>query len=147
MNRNDAIMWFARIATIIFTIAVVWDVYHGQELSRGIRATVLVVVGLLVGSIFVWQVYIAQKYDGIPIIPFSFRWVTAVWFGSLMTFIMWIVLINYFDGLYTYLRSAAIWHQFGVATLWFMSRWLTLDQPHKAGVGETGSSGNGNGGA
>ena len=31
-------------------------------------------------------------------------------------------------------------------TLWFASRWVTVQTPHQAGIGETGASPNGHGG-
>jgi hypothetical protein len=140
MSRNDVIMWIGRIATIVFTIAVLADMYTDQHLSREIRITVLSIVGVVVMSLFGWQVYIAQKYDGLPLIPFSFRWVVATWLGSLLVFIAWTVLITFIDDVYTDRRSAVVWWQFGTATLWFASRWVTVQTPHSAGVGETGAS-------
>lgn len=145
MSRNDIILWFGRIATILFTAAVFWDIYTDELLSRGLRATVLTIVVLVFLSLFCWQVYVAHKYDGWPVIPFSFRWVVATWLGSLALFIAWIVLISFIDGLYSDRRSAVIWWQVGTSTLWFCSRWVTVQTPHPAGVGETGSMpGNGN---
>lgn len=140
MSRNDLIMWFGRIATLIFTTAVFIDVYSDQQLSREIRLTVLGIVGIVVAALFIWQVYIAQKYDGLPVIPFSFRWVVACWLGSLGLFVIWIVLITFFESLYSDRRSAIIWWQFGTATLWFASRWVTVQTPHAAGIGETGTT-------
>ena len=145
MNRNNVIMWVGRILTIIFSYAVVVDMANDNALSREIRATVLGIVGIVVLSIFGWQVYIAQKYDGFPLIPFSFRWVVATWFGSLLLFIAWILAITYVPSVYSDLRSAFIWWQFGTATLWFMSRWVTVQTPHSAGIGETGASTPGSG--
>src|SRR5699024_4475819 len=109
MNRNDAIMWVGRILTIIFSYAVFADLQTDTAMSREIRTVVLGIVSIVVLSVFVWQVYIAQKYDGMPVIPLSFRWVVATWFGSMLTFITWLVLTTIFDGLYTDLRSAVIW--------------------------------------
>lgn len=145
MNRNDAIMWAGRILTIIFSYAVFADLQTDRQLSEAIRIAVLGIVGLVVASIFGWQVYIAQKYDGLPVIPFSFRWVVATWFGSLMVFIGWILTISFLESIYTDLRSAVVWWQFGTATLWFASRWVTVQTPHRAGIGETGASTPGSG--
>ena len=145
MNRNDAIMWVGRILTIIFSYAVFADLQTDNAMSREIRTVVLGIVSIVVLSVFVWQVYIAQKYDGLPVIPLSFRWVVATWFGSMLTFITWLVLTTIFDGLYTDLRSAVIWWQFGISTIWFASRWVTVQTPHQAGIGETGANAPGNG--
>lgn len=140
MRRNDVIMWFGRIATAIFTAAVIIDMMSEYSNTREIRASVLVIVGLVVFSILAWQVHAALKYDGLPFIPVSFRWVVAIWFGSLLVFISWSIAITFFSDLYSDLRSSVIWWQFAVGTIWFASRWLTLDFQHKAGPGETGRS-------
>ena len=140
MNRNDVIMWVGRILTIIFTIAVFTDMVSDQELSFAIRMTVLGIVATVFLTLFVWQVYIARKYDGCPVVPFSFRWVMAMWLGSLSLLVAWFVTISIFDGLYTDLRSAFVWYQAGVATTWFMARWLAVQTPHQAGIGETGAN-------
>lgn len=140
MTRNDLIMWFGRISTIVFTIAVIVDIYGDQQLSREIRLTVLAIVVAVVSALFGWQVYIAQKYDGWPVIPLSFRWVVATWLGSLALFVAWIILITFWDDIYSDRRSAVVWWQFGTSTLWFASRWVTVQTPHPAGVGETGIS-------
>lgn len=146
MNRNDIILWFGRIATIIFTIAVALDIYNDRALSWGIRMAVLTFVVLVFVSLFGWQAYVAQKYDGWPLIPFSFRWVVATWLGSLALFVVWIVAISIVPDLYSDLRSAVFWWQVGTSTLWFASRWVTVQTPHPAGVGETGTTpSNGNG--
>ena len=140
MTRNTAILWFARIATMVFTFFVALDMIKDQELSRDIRMTTVGIVLLLVVTIFGWQTAIAWRYDGFPIIPLSFRWVVATWFGSLALFLLWIISIAIVDGLYTHIRSAIMYWQFGVATLWFASRWMTIESPHKAGLGETGGN-------
>ena len=138
MTRNDQIMWFGRIATLIFTIAVIYDVYTDHSLSRELRLTVLVVVLAVFMALAAWQGYIAEKYDGWPVIPLSFRWVVFGWLASFALFIGWIVAITLYEPLYTDLRSAIVWWQFGVSSLWFASRWVTVSTPHPAGAGETG---------
>ena len=145
MNRNDLILWFGRVCTLAFTAAVAWDIYHDGVLSQELRQAVLAIVVLVFLLLFGWQVYVAHKYDGLPVIPFSFRWVVATWLGSLALFIAWVVAISFFDDLYTDRRSAVIWWQVGVSTLWFSSRWVTVQTPHTAGIGETGGT-PGNGG-
>ena len=140
MTRNNAILWFARIATMIFTFFVVLYLASDQELSRSIRLATVGIVFFLVMTILSWQVVIAWRYDGLPIIPLSFRWVVATWFGSLALFLLWIISIAIVDRLYTHIRSAVMYWQFGVATLWFASRWMTIEAPHKAGLGETGGN-------
>ena len=146
MNRNDVIMWVGRILTFVFTYAVFADLQSDAAMSREIRTVVLAIVSLVVLSIFAWQVYIAQKYDGMPVIPLSFRWVVATWFGSMLTFITWLGLTTIFDEMYTDLHSAVVWWQFGISTIWFASRWARVQTPHQAGIGETGASPNGHGG-
>jgi len=140
MKRNDFILWFGRIATVLFTIGIIYDVYADQRLSAELRLVVIGVAGMVAASIFGWQAYIAYKYDGAPFIPFSFRWVVATWFGALTLFIAWMIAINYLPEIYTDRRSAVVWWQFGSATLWFASRWITVETPHTAGIGETGST-------
>lgn len=147
MKRNDVILWFGRIATLLFTLAIIYDVYSDQRLSSELRLVVIGVAGAVAASIFGWQAYVAYKYDGAPFIPFSFRWVVATWFGALSLFIAWQMAVTFWPEMYTDRRSAIFWWQFGAATLWFASRWVTVETPHEAGVGETGSTpGNGNGG-
>lgn len=146
MTRNDLILWFGRIATLVFTIAVFYDVYHDQHFSREIRIAVIATAGIVIGALFAWQVYVAQKYDGWPVIPFSFRWVVATWLGSMAVFIAWVVVTSLKRDIYTDLRSAIVYWQFATATLWFASRWVTVQTPHQAGIGETGTTpGNGAG--
>lgn len=140
MTRNKAILWFGRIATIIFTFFVALDIASDNELSRDIRMTTIGIVFLLVVTILGWQTAIAWRYDGLPIIPLSFRWVVALWFGSLALFLLWVLATSFIDGIYTHLRSATMYWQFGVATIWFASRWMTIESPHKAGLGETGGN-------
>ena len=140
MTRNSAILWFGRIATMIFTFFVALDIIGDQELSSNIRLVTIGMVLILAITILVWQVLIAWRYDGLPIIPFSFRWVVATWFGSLALFLLWVILTGIVDGLYTHIRSAIMYWQFGIATLWFASRWMTLESPQKAGLGETGGN-------
>lgn len=147
MNRNDIILWFGRVATIVFTAAVVYDIYGDATLSREIRAAVLGIVTCVFFALAAWQGYIARKYDGWPVIPLSFRWVVATWFGALSLFIVWQMAVTFWPEMYTDRRSAILWWQFGAATIWFASRWVTVETPHTAGIGETGSTpGNGNGG-
>lgn len=143
MTRNDLILWLGRIATIVFTVAVVWDIYSDDQMSFELRVAVMVIVLAVFLSLFGWQVHVAKKYDGWPIIPFSFRWVVATWVGSLALFFAWIILISFFDGIYSDRRSAIMWWQAGTSTLWFASRWWTVQTPHPAGIGETGTSPNG----
>lgn len=145
MNRNDVIMWAGRILTIVFSYAVFADLQTDSALSREIKMTVISFVGFLFASIFVWQVVVAYRYDGMPFIPFSFRWVMAAWAGSLFFFIAWLIAVNVFPALYSDLRSAVMYWQLGTATLWFMSRWFTVNTPHRAGIGETGASAPGSG--
>lgn len=140
MTRNNAILWFARIATMIFTFFVALDMISDQHLSRYIRLATIGIMLFLVITILVWQIAIAWRYDGLPIIPLPFRWVVATWFGSLALFLLWVISIGIVDGLYTHIRSAVMYWQLGVATLWFASRWMTLNSPQKAGRGETGGN-------
>ena len=140
MNRTSAILWAGRILTIIFTVSVAWDSYSDGQLSREIREVTLGLVALLFLMLFGWQVRIAWKYEGFPTIPLAFRWVMATWLGSLMLFVVWLVLTSFIEDVFTPYRSAVMWWQFGTSTLWFAPRWLTIDTPHKAGAGETGAT-------
>lgn len=145
MTRNDAILWFGRIATIALTVAIVLDMTRDAHLSQEIRRVVLGTVAVTVLSMFVWQGRVAYRYDGWPWPPFAFRWVVWSWLGSLGAFIVWLIVSGVWPTLYSDYRSAVMWWQFGVMTLWFASRWVTVETPHQAGVGETGST-PGNGG-
>ena len=140
MTRNNAILWFGRIATMIFTLFVALDMVSDRQLSQNIRLATIGIVLFLVVTILLWQTSIAWRYDGLPIVPLSFRWVVATWFGSLALFLIWVISVTLIDELYTDIRSAIMYWQFGVATLWFASRWMTLESPQKAGLGETGSN-------
>ena len=140
MTRNNAILWFGRIATMIFTLFVALDMVSDRQLSQNIRLATIGIVLFLVVTILLWQTSIAWRYDGLPIVPLSFRWVVATWFGSLALFLIWVISVTLVDGLYTDIRSAIMYWQFGVATLWFASRWMTLESPQKAGLGETGGN-------
>ena len=140
MTRNNAILWFGRIATMIFTFFVALDMISDRQLSQNIRLATIGIVLFLVVTILLWQTSIAWRYDGLPIVPLSFRWVVATWFGSLALFLIWVISVTLVDGLYTDIRSAIMYWQFGVATLWFASRWMTLESPQKAGLGETGGN-------
>ena len=144
MNRNEVIMWLGRIGTLAFTIAVIVDMYGDATLSRELRTVVLSMVISLFVALCGWQGYIAMKYDGWPIIPLSFRWVVFMWLASFVIFIGWVLAQTYLD-IYTDLRSAVVWWQFGTASLWFASRWVTVDAPHPAGAGETGMTPQGGG--
>ena len=140
MTRNNAILWFGRIATMIFTLFVALDMVSDRQLSQNIRLATIGIVLFLVVTILLWQTSIAWRYDGLPIVPLSFRWVVATWFGSLALFLIWVISVTLIDELYTDIRSAIMYWQFGVATLWFASRWMTLESPQKAGLGETGGN-------
>ena len=140
MTRNNAILWFGRIATMIFTFFVALDMISDRQLSQNIRLATIGIVLFLVVTILLWQTSIAWRYDGLPIVPLSFRWVVATWFGSLALFLIWVISVTLVDRLYTDIRSAIMYWQFGVSTLWFASRWMTLESPQKAGLGETGGN-------
>lgn len=147
MTRTDAILWAGRVATVIFTAAIAYDAYADGELSETIRRITIAGVGLLFLAWAIWQIKVAKQYDGWPLtLPLPFRWVFAVWLMSFFAFIAWVVLIDVETRIRTPYRSAFMWWQFGASTLWVFGRWVTVDAPHEAGIGETGHT-NGNGGA
>ena len=139
MRRNDIILWFGRICSVGFTVMVANDVLSDGTLSEEIRRTVIAIVGLVFLLIGGWQIWIAWRYEGMPLIPLPFRWVVAVTFMSWALFVAWTLLISFYPDIYTDRRSSVIWWQFGTSTIWFAARWVTVDTPKSAGIGETGS--------
>lgn len=139
MTRYHVILWTGRVLALIYTAAVVYDVAGDGALSREIRQVTMAVVGIVFLLIFGWQARIAWKYEGIPSVPMPFRWVVAVWFASLAVFVAWNIAGSVWPDIYTDRRSSFFWWQFGTSTLWFASRWVTVDEPHVASIGETGT--------
>lgn len=146
MHRDDAIMWTARGFAVAYIAAVAWDAAADGNFSSEIRYLTMAVMGLVFVTLCAWQVMVALAYEGIPVVPLPFRWVTALWFGALALLLGWLILWRYVPEVYTEYRAALVWCQAGVATLWWAARWVTVGSPHVAGVGETGTGGNGNGG-
>jgi hypothetical protein len=140
MTRNTVILWVGRLLTLAFTVAIVWDALGDGRISREIRMVTVGTVGVLFFVWGWWQVRIAWKYEGMPTIPLAFRWVMAVWLMSFFLFVAWVILVALFPEANSSLRSAFMWWQFGASTLWVFGRWVTVDEPHTAGVGETGAS-------
>lgn len=148
MTRNNVILWVGRILTIIFTAAIVIDIAADGIMSQEIRQVTIGIVGALFLMWAVWQARIAKQYEGWPLtLPVPFRWVFAVWLGSFTLFIAWVLVISEVEWLATPYRSAFVWWQFGASSLWVAGRWVTVDETHAAGVGETGTgTSNGTGG-
>lgn len=145
MSRYRVIIWTGRLLTLIYTIAVLVDVLGDGTLSQEIRQVTITVVALVFAAIAIWQTRIAWKYEGLPVLPLPFRWVVVVFFASFALFCAWVIASSIWPEIYSDRRSSVLWWQFGTSTLWFASRWVTVDEPHPAGVGETGT-GPGHGG-
>ena len=140
MTRYHVILWTGRLLALVYTVALIYDVFGDGNLSREIRLTTIGIVAFVFVLICGWQARIAWRYEGVPSLPMPFRWVVALWFASLALFVAWNIASALWDGIYSDRRSSFMWWQFGTSTLWFASRWVTVDEPHTASIGETGSS-------
>lgn len=149
MRRNDAITLFGRIIGVAFLIAMVVDLVTDGAMSREIRQAIIGVAAFVFASMCIWQVRIAHKYDGWPLVlPLTFRWVVAVSFLAIAAFVGWTFVASLVDGAYSNWLSALFWLGFVEGMIWFAARWVTVDDSHPAGPGETGTGGhNGNGAA
>jgi hypothetical protein len=141
MNRNDVIVWFGRLFSIAFSGAMLWDLITDGTMSQTIRQATIGITGLVFLSIFLWQARIAYRYEGIPTIPMPFRWVVAAWMGSMALLVAWNLTVSFHVDIFTEHRSAVMWWQFAISTVWFGARWVTVDGPHLSGTGETGAGG------
>lgn len=139
-HRRDLILWFGRLFTVAFTVAMLIDLTADGTMSREIRQVAIGVTALVFVLILGWQARIAYRYEGVPLIPVPFRWVVATWFASLASFVAWSLAISWWPELYSEYASAVMWWQLAVATMWFCARWITVDDVHEAGAGETGGS-------
>ena len=140
MTRTDAILWAGRVLSAAFTASIVYDALADGMLSDEIRRATLATAGLLFLALCLWQVRIAWRYDGPPVrLPLPFRWVMAAWLGSLALLVAWRLLVGAAPGVYTAYRAAVVWWCVGQATIYFAARWTTVETPHRAGIGETGT--------
>ena len=139
-HRRGLILWFGRMFSLAFTVALIADMLSDGTMSREIRQVTIAVTGFVFALVFFWQTRIAYRYEGVPMVPVPFRWVVAVWFGSMFLFVAWNVLIAWWADAYNDYRSSVIWWQFVMSTMWFCARWITADEKHTAGQGETGGS-------
>ena len=146
MSSESRVMWFGRILGVIVAYILIHDVIADNGMSQASRLMVICIAGLTFFAVFFRQCQIAYKYEGVPIIPLAFRWVVAMFFGSLALFVGWLLIITMFPSVYSTWLSTLIWLQLGESALWFASRWWTVGRPQLAGPGETGATGNGNGG-
>lgn len=140
MARADAILWVGRLLSVVFTTMILWDALADGQLSQEIRrATIGIVAGLFM-LWAIWQIRIAYKYEGWPVIrPLPFRWVFAIWLCSITLFTLWIVVLSEVAWLFSDYRSAFVWWQFGAASIWVASRWMIVETHQDSGAGETGT--------
>lgn len=147
MRRNDVIIWFGRIVGVAFLFAMAYDLATDGMMSREIRQAIVAVATFVFFSMCLWQIKIAKEYDGWPLVlPLTFRWVVAVSFLAIATFVGWTFVASLWPGIYSDWLSAVFWLGFVEGMIWFAARWVTVDDTHAAGPGETGS-GMSNGGA
>lgn len=116
------------------------DTLLDNNLSETSRLLVMAIAGVAFCWVTVRQGMIAYKYEGIPIWPPAFRWVVCLWFASLALLVGWILMISVDGGVYSPLRSTLIWLLFAEATIYFLTRWVSVGRPQIAGPGETGSN-------
>lgn len=139
--RTGIILWFWRVVTLLFTAGMIYDITNDRSIGPWLRLGTLGSLVIVMGLVFIWQLVIAHRYDGIPAIPLSFRWVMAIWFCSLSLFCLWAISTTFYDPLTEYWVIAFMYWQVFTATTWFASRWTTIEAPHHAGIGETGTQG------